>query len=97
MLHPNPGLVSQEVSRICNFKHRATKMMRSVIFPQEIVQEMIASGHRDNREITTSALYTCVKAVLTLINGLNGSTIKEGAIEGAIRLNKTLRQLKNNR
>ena len=54
--HPNPGLINQEVSQTFNAKHTATKMMQSFIFPPEIVQEMNAMDHRDNQEITTSAL-----------------------------------------
>jgi hypothetical protein len=80
--HPTPGQIDREVSRICNVKHMATKMMQSFIFPQEIVQEMIAIDHRNNRKIITRALYTSIKAVCTLINGLNGSTIEEGATRG---------------
>jgi len=57
-------------------------MMKSFIFPQEIVQEMNTIDRRDNREITTSALYTSIKAVITLMNGLNGSIIEAGAIHG---------------
>ena len=36
----------------------------------------------DNREITTSALCTSIKAVITLMNGLNGSKIEAGATHG---------------
>ena len=46
--HPNPGLINQEVSWICNAKHIATKMMQSFILPTEIVQEMNAMDHRNN-------------------------------------------------
>ena len=42
---------------------------------------MITRDHGDNREITPSALYTCIKVVITLISRLNGSTIEEGTIE----------------
>ena len=81
MLHPNPDLVSQEVSQICNVRHIGTKMMQSFIFPPEIVHEMDAADHRANREITPSALYTSIKAVITLMNGLNG-IIEAGAMYG---------------
>ena len=37
-LHPNPGLLSQEVSRFCNEQHIATRMMQLFIFPPEIVK-----------------------------------------------------------
>ena len=43
---------------------------------------MNAIDHRDNRKITTSALYTSIKSVITLMNGLNGSIIEAGAIHG---------------
>ena len=79
---PTPGHIDREASRICTQGLIATEKMRSFIFPQEIVQEMIARDHCNNRKITTIALYTCVKAVITLINRLNGSSIEEGAIEG---------------
>ena len=78
--HPKPGLIHQEVSRICNANHIATQMMQSFIFPLEIVQEMNAIDHCDNREITTSALYTSIKAVITLMNRLNGSIIEAGVM-----------------
>ena len=80
--HPKPGLINQEISRICNANHIATRMMQSFVFPQEVVQEMNAIYRRANREITTSALYTSIQAVITLINGLNGSIIEAGAIHG---------------
>ena len=57
-------------------------MMRSFIFPPDIVQEMKAIDHHDNQEITTSSLYTGIKAVRTLMNGLNGPIIKAGATHG---------------
>ena len=79
---PTPGHIDREASRIYNVRLIATERMRSFVFPQEIVQEMIERDHCDNREITTRALYTCIKAVITLINGLNGSTIGEGATQG---------------
>jgi hypothetical protein len=81
MPSPNPGHVTQEVSRICNAKHIATRRMQEFIFPPEIVQEMDAADYRDNRGSTPSALYTSIKAVITLMNGLNG-TIEAGAIHG---------------
>ena len=48
MPYPNPGLINQEVSRICNAKHIATNMMQSFIFPSEIIQEMDATDQRKN-------------------------------------------------
>ena len=77
ILLPNPDLVSLEVSRICNTKHIATKMMQSFIFPPEIVQEMDAADHYANWEITPSALYTSINAAIMLMNELNG-IIKAG-------------------
>ena len=79
---PTSRDIDQESSRLCTQIIVATERMRSFMFPQEIVQEMITRDHGENREITPSALYTCIKAVITLIYGLNGSTIEEGAIEG---------------
>ena len=43
---------------------------------------MKAIDHRNNQEITTIALYTSIKAVITLMNGLNGSIIEAVAIHG---------------
>ena len=59
--YPNSGLINQQVSRICNTKHMATKMMQSFIFPPEIVQEMDTADYLANQEITPSALYTSIK------------------------------------
>ena len=81
MLHPNPDLVSREVSWICNVRHITTKMMQSFIFPAEIVQEMDAADHRANQEITPSALYTSIKAVITLMYELN-KIIEAGVVLG---------------
>ena len=82
MLHFNPDLVSQEVLRICTARQFATNMIQSFIFPQGIVQELDAADHCANQEITSSALYTSIKVVITLMNGLNG-IIKAGAMHGA--------------
>ena len=79
---PTTATLSQESSRLVTPAIIATERMRSFIFPQEIVQEMIRRDHGEPREITPSALHTCIKAVITLIYGLNGSTIEEGTIEG---------------
>ena len=79
---PTTATLNQESSRLCTPAIIATERMRSFIFPQEIIQEMIRRDHGEHWEITASALHTSIKAVLTQIYGLNGSTIKEGAIEG---------------
>ena len=79
---PTTATLSQESSRLVTPAIIATERMRSFIFPQEIVQEMIQRDQRAGREITTSALHTSIKAVIALIYGPNGATIEEGAIEG---------------
>ena len=79
---PTTATLSQESSRLVTPAIIATERMRSFIFPQEIVQEMIQRDQRAGREITTSALHTSIKAVLALIYGPNGETIEEGAIKG---------------
>ena len=56
-------------------------MMQSFIFPPEIVQEMDAADHRAKREITHSALFTSIKAGVTLMSGLNG-IIEAGVVHG---------------
>ena len=79
---PTTATLSQESSRLVTPAIIATERMRSFIFPQEIVQEMIKRDQCAGREITTSALHTSIKAVIALIYGPNGETIEEGAIEG---------------
>ena len=81
---PTPGDIDQESSQLCTQTIVATERMQSFMFPQDIVQEMIRRDHCENREITPNALYTCIKSAITLICGLNGSVIEEGAIESVM-------------
>jgi len=67
---PSTAALTQKSSRLCTTTSIATEKMRSFVFPQEIVQEMIRRDQVEHREITPS------------VYGLNGSTIEEGAIEG---------------
>ena len=78
---PTTATLSQESSRLVTPAIIATERMRSFIFPQEIVQEMIRRDQWAHREITLNALHNSIKAVITLICGLNRSTIEEGTIE----------------
>jgi hypothetical protein len=90
MLNPSPGLVSQEVSRICNESHIGTKRMQSFIFPREIIHDMNAADCHASREITPSALYTSIKAVIKLIyesNEMTGAREVLGVCEAILNIN----------
>jgi hypothetical protein len=71
--HPNPtpGVVTQEVSRFSNKDHIATSTMQAFIFPPKIVSEMNDADRRHHRTITPGSLYTCIRAVLKLVNELD--------------------------
>ena len=48
-------------------------MMQSFIFPPKIVSEMNEAGQRNHQQLTLHSLYTCIRAVLKLINELHAS------------------------
>ena len=73
-LNPNPGLLTQEVSRFYNKQHIGTIMMQSFIFPPEIVHEMDEADQHNYRHLTLNAFYTSIKAVIKLMHELNERT-----------------------
>ena len=78
---PTPGLLSQEVSHFFDERHIGTRMMQSFISPPEIVHEMDNADQRDYRQLTPSALYTSIKAMIKLLHELN-KRIDAGVVLG---------------
>jgi hypothetical protein len=75
--HPNPtpGEVTQEVSRFSNKNHIATSTMQSLIFPPDIISEIIVADHCHCHSITPTSLYACIKAVIRPLNTLDADVV----------------------
>ena len=73
--NPAPGVLTQEVSRSSNRDHIATSMMQSFISPSEIVSEMNTVDRCQHRTLTPGSRYTCIGAVLKLVNELDKDVV----------------------
>ena len=79
--HPTPGLLTQEVSYFNNVEPIATRMMQVLIFPTKIVSKMNDMNQRNHRKLTPRSLYTCIRAVLRLINKEYASVVLAGVVD----------------